>query len=465
MALTSSDRDPSALERALGLITEVRAGEGVTALLLTANIFLLLMAYYIIKPVREALILEIGEAGARYKSYMGGVIAVGLLLAVPAYSAFAARVPRNRLVISVTLFFASNLVLFYFASFFAAGSMWMGLGFYLWVGIFNMMVIAQAWAFAADIYTDEQGKRLFVLIGAGATLGAVAGSAAGSRLAATLGVFQMLLVAAGILALLAVIVQVVHLRESKDTNAAESTDDEATEAEPPVDEDAGRGAFAMVFAHKYLLYLAAFSVVFTLVNTNGEYMLGELVSSWARGVESAGELPEGVALRDFIGAFYGDFFFWVNLVGAFLQLLVVSRLVKYAGLKVAFLILPFVALLDAGLLTVLPMLAILRWGKVAENSVDYSVNNTVRNMLWLPTTREMKYRAKQAVDTFFVRMGDVGSAALVFGLAELLHLGVRWFAAVNIVVSAIWIALAIRIIAERQKLIDHGTPPTDPAPS
>ncbi|MFK7992287.1 MAG: NTP/NDP exchange transporter [Sandaracinaceae bacterium] len=453
----AKDKALSPLDRALGLITEVRGGEGGTALLLTLSIFLLLMAYYVIKPVREALILAM-ESGAEYKSYMGGAIAVALLFAVPAYSAFAKRVPRNRLVVSVTLFFASNLVLFFVASQFEATRVWMGLGFYLWVGIFNMMVIAQAWAFAADVYTEDQGKRLFALIGVGASFGSAFGSLVGVQLAESLGVYQMLLVAAGLLVAIAWLFQVIHRRVSRTGEGAEPVvpeDDDVplAKGEKAENLESDQGPFEMVFKHRYLRLIAVFSVAFTLVNTNGEYMLSVLVSDFAEATELAGNLPEGMSRGDFIGAFYSDFFLYVNILGAVIQLFLVSRIVKFGGIHVAFAILPIVALIDATLIGIVPALAIVRIGKIAENSIDYSVNNTVRNMLWLPTTQEMKYRAKQAIDTFFVRMGDVGSAVLVGVGAGMLGLGVRSFAFINLAVVAVWIPVVVLILRERKRML------------
>jgi ATP:ADP antiporter, AAA family len=92
----------------------------------------------------------------------------------------------------------------------------------------------------------------------------------------------------------------------------------------------------------------------------------------------------------------------------------VSRVVKHLGLGVAFFMLPAIALGSSLAVAIAPLLQVLRVGKVLENGTDYSFNNTVRHMLWLPTTQEMKYKAKQAVDSFFVRMGDVSSALLVY---------------------------------------------------
>ena len=447
MTETAKRDERTLIERMLRAVTEVKAGEGATALIMMFSVFLLLTAYYIIKPVREGLILEMAS-GAEYKSYMGGAIAIALLGAVPAYSRVAKKLPGNRLVIGVTLFFASHLLLFYFASLSDAVRGYLGLVFYLWVGIFNMMVVAQFWAFANDIYTEEQGKRLFALVGVGAAAGAWFGSAVSVALARTLGVYQMMLVSAGILALFALLIRVVHDREhgGKDTTGKASGTDRAAP-----DADRKRGAFTMVFKHRYLVLLAAFHLVFTLVNTNGEYMLGKLIKAAAEAASAAGEVGS-MSVGDTIGASYAEFFLYVNSLTVFIQLFVVSRLVKLGGIKLAFLVLPCIALLDAAAVALLPVLFVLRIGKMAENAVDYSVNNTVRQILWLPTTREMKYRAKQAVDTFFVRMGDFGSTVMVYVGVTFLAWNVRAFALANLVLVAAWLFLAVAILRENRKL-------------
>jgi AAA family ATP:ADP antiporter len=450
---------PTALERLLGVITEVRRGEGVTALLLTLDIFVLLSAYYVIKPVREALIVSVPN-GAEYKSYMGAVIAATLFVAVPAYGRFAARLQRNRLIVGVSLFFVSNLVAFYFAGLLPAlsrggGALWFALGFFLWVGVFNMMVVAQFWAFAADVYTEEQGKRLFALVGLGASLGSVAGSAVVSKLVEKLGTQAMMLVCAALLCVSAALTQAVHARES----ARAPSRAPKAEAKRPAKE---RGAYGLLLAHRYLWLIAVFTVVFTLVNTNGEYILSKLVGEAAK-AHGATKAEQ----KDWIAGVYGEFFFWVNTVGVVVQSFLVSRIVKYGGLRVGFAIFPVVALLSATVVAIFPVLAVVRVGKTAENATDYSLNNTMRNMLWLPTTRRMKYLAKQAVDSFIVRLGDVGSALVVFVMSDSLHLGVRAFAIVDVVLVGLWLWLAREILRENEliakrreagELVDDGAP-------
>jgi AAA family ATP:ADP antiporter len=454
----------TALEKALGLVTDVRAGEGVTALLLTLNLFLLLTAYYVIKPVRDTLIVSV-EHGPEYKSYMGGAIAIALLFAVPAYARIAERLPRNRLLIGVSLFFASNLVGFFFLNLLpplqsGAGGLAFALGFFLWVGVFNMMIIAQFWAFANDLYTDEQGKRLFALVGLGASVGSAVGSMLIARLVDDLGIAPMFLVCAALLGASAFLIQVAHVRETHRAAGATTEAEKARVAELEREraEEAkkarpkGRdGSFAMVWKHRYLALLAAFSVVFTLVNTNGEYILGRLVKDFSNGLVASG-VAEAQAKTQ-VAAFYGSFYLWVNVLGVVLQALVVSRIIKYGGLKIAMFVLPIVALADATAIALFPILAIARYGKVAENAFDYSLNNTVRNTLWLPTTRRMKYLAKQAVDTFFVRMGDVGSALVVLGLVAGLGFGVRAMALANVALIVVWLALAWAIVRENARMV------------
>src|SRR5215471_12538673 len=267
------------VERLLGIFTQVEPGEGYTVLLLTLNVFVLMTAYSAIKPVREGLILSL-RSGAEYKAYMGAAIAVALLFAVPVYARVADRMPRNRLVAGVTLFFASNLVLFRLASAIPSVRAELGLWFFLWLGIFNMMVIAQFWGFANDLYREEQGKRLFPLIGVGQTVGAAVGAGIALVLLAWVGVYQMLLVSAALLVVSAFLTQLAHTRELHRRSyppAGPAT------AQRVADDGSGprSGAFEMVLKNGYLRGIAIFSVVFTVVNSNGEYMLGRLVSDAA----------------------------------------------------------------------------------------------------------------------------------------------------------------------------------------
>jgi ATP:ADP antiporter, AAA family len=421
-------------ERLLSPIADVRREEVASALLLTLIMFLILAAYYMLKTAREVFIL--GEGGAEVKSYSSAGQALLLLVLVPAYGAFASRVNRTQLVQWVTLFFASNLGLFLLAL--SAG--WhVGVPYFLWVGIFNLMVIAQFWAFASDIYTPEQGKRVFPLIGVGSSLGAWVGSVRAGEVVATLGTARLLVAAALILVVCAFLARLVnHLRPRLDATHVVVREDEV-----PLGKENG---FSLIFGDRYLMLIAALAVLLNVVNTSGEYLFGRYVVEMANATHGTG--PEGAAAREaFIGSTYSSFFSTVNLVGFVMQMFVVSRVIKFAGLGRALFIHPIVAMSGYALMLRSSSLTTMTYLKVADNSLDYSLGNTTKQALWLPTSREAKYKAKQAVDSFFVRAGDVLQAGIVF-VGERLALAVPAFATINLVLAGLW--LGVTVLLNRQ---------------
>ena len=422
------------LERALSPIADVRRDEIPTALLMTLLMFLVLAAYYMLKTAREVFILT--EGGAEVKSYSSAGQAILLLGLVPAYAAFASRVNRGKLVTWVTLFFASNLVLFILA---VQSGLHVGIVYFLWIGIFNVMVIAQFWAFANDIYTPEQGKRLFPLIGVGSSLGAWLGSVRAGTLITSAGPTRLLIGGGVILIVCALVARTIDrmaMRREQKTDALSS--------EKPLGKE---GAFELIRKDRYLLLIALFTVVLNVVNSTGEYLLGRYVVEQATATYGAG--PETAGDRErFVGEVYGRLFSTVNLVGFLMQMFVVSRVFKFLGIGRTLYIHPVVAFFGYLMLLRGPSLQLMSIVKVADNSLDYSLGNTVKQALWLPTSREAKYKAKQAVDSFFMRAGDVLSAGLVF-VGERLALAVPVFAAVNVVLVGAWLTIATMLNATR----------------
>jgi ATP:ADP antiporter, AAA family len=449
------------LDRALRPFADVHAGEGSTALLLALNVFLLLATYYCIRPVREALILTT-EGGAELKSYLAAGQAVLLLGLVPAYGALADRLPRRRLLNVVTAFFVACLVAFYALT--RAGAP-IAVVFFLWVGIFNLMIVAQFWSFANDLYTKDQGERLFAIIAVGASLGAVLGARLAGWLIPLFGLPQLLLVAAGLLTLGVVISNVVDARErarhelhlplhmtTAEIPAAtgeyqiQTVEDskKLTVSLPGIGPTSRPGTFRLVFGNRYLLLIALLILILNWVNTTGEYILSSTVSSAAKAAVATGGAG-GLSESEFIGGFYSDFLFYVSIAALLLQLFVVSRLIKYFGVQVGVLVLPLLAFTGYAILAFVPVLALVRVVKIAENATDYSIQNTIRNVLFLPTSRDEKYKAKQAIDSFFQRAGDVLSAAVVFTGITILNWSVSGFAQVNLVLAGIWVLLAVAV--------------------
>src|SRR5262245_13523202 len=205
LAAQPDHADKGLLERMLAPIADVRRGEALSALLMALTMFLILFAYYLLKTAREVFILA--EGGAEVKSYSSAGQALLLLGLVPAYGKLASAVNRVQLIQWVTLFFVANLGLFMLA---LGAGLHIGIVYFLWVGIFNVMVIAQFWAFANDLYTQDQGKRLFPLIGVGSSLGAWAGSLRAGSLIDTAGPSRLLLGGAVLLAGCVVLARIVE---------------------------------------------------------------------------------------------------------------------------------------------------------------------------------------------------------------------------------------------------------------
>lgn len=431
-------RDKSWLDRALSLFTDVHPGEGVSALLLAANVFYLLAFYSVLKIVRDALILS--EAGAVAASYSAAGQALLMLMFVPAYGAFASRVNRVWLISGVTLFFASHLLVF---SAIGSSGASIGIPFYLWIGVFNMVAPAQFWAFANDLYSTERGKRLFPLIGVGASLGAVFGSGITSIVFGNIGPYRLMLIAAAGLVVPVVLTILVDRREK-----ATSRDMPAAQAEQPI---GGAGGFQLVFRQRYLLLIALLVLLFSLVNTLGGFILNAMITETAAAQVASGAAG-GLDERALIGTMAGRIQTSVNVLSFFLQAFVVSRIFKYAGVRAALFILPIIALGGYSAIFLLPIIGVVSWVKILENSTDYSIQNTTRHALFLPTSREAKYKAKQAIDSFFVRAGDLLQAVVVFG-GTALALGVHQFALINILFVALWLVVAVAIAREHKKIV------------
>lgn len=430
--MTDSGAPPpkSLVERLLSPIADVRHGEAASVLLMTLLMFLLLGAYYLIKTAREIFILT--EGGAEVKSYSSAGQAILLLALVPAYGALASRVDRVRLVRWVTLFFASNLVLFVLA---VQAGLHIGVVYFLWVGIFNLMAIAQFWAFANDIYTKEQGKRLFPLIGVGSSLGAWVGAVRAGELVGSSGPTRLLIGACAVLVVCALLTRVVD----RVTRRLESPE-QAAVAEKPLGRE---GGFELIRKDRYLMLIALLTVLLNVVNTSGEYLFGRYVVEQSHVMFGTGA-DTAAARERFVGETYSRLFGTVNLVGFLLQMFVVSRVFKFLGVGRALFIHPLVALCGYLMMMRAPSVQLMALLKVADNSIDYSLGNTTKQALWLPTSREAKYKAKQAVDSFFQRSGDVIQAGLVF-VGERLLLTVPAFAAINLVLVGGWLAVVAMI--------------------
>jgi AAA family ATP:ADP antiporter len=440
-----------ALERLAG--ATVGAGEWRAILRFVAGLFLLLTAYYILKVIREPLVLATGSAVSR--SYARAAQAVLLVAVVPLYSALANRMAPAALVQYVFLFFVTCLLAFVGLG---HAGVPVGFAFFVWLGIFSTMSIAQFWSLANDLLTEAEGERLFPLIAIGGTLGAIAGAQIAARSIGAFGPFGLMLLAALlVVGCMACTASGARAWRAHSTLAATATAATDSARRPRVVHDPHNG-FSLLLADRYLLLIACAVLLVNVVNTTGDYMLAELVSR-AADAASVGAADAEAARRIWIGVFYGNFQTAISALTALAQMLLVARLFHRAGLERALFVLPAIVLFGYGTVALLPLLGLLAAVKVLENSTEYSLQNTLQQALFLPTSRDAKYKAKAAIDTFVVRAGDVGSAALVW-FGTQVALGVQGFAVANVLIGLLWLLVIVRLARRHHALA--GTHPAAP---
>jgi AAA family ATP:ADP antiporter len=414
------------LDRLLRPFSVVRPGEGLQALLMLVCVMLILTAYYVLKTAREGLILSRGSFGLRgdeLKTYATAAMALMLVPVVRGYGKLANQLPRIRLINASYAVAMGCLFAFFLLG---RAGIQIGLAFFIWLGIASVLLIAQFWSYANDLYSEEQGKRLFAIIATGGSLGAIVGP----RIADDLGTYALMPVAAGILLVAAVVFNLIEYVHDKQGNNSFAE-------QPP----SGEGGFKLILHDRYLLLIACMLLVLNLVNTTGEFVLSSVIRSHAEAVYPTDE----AARRELIKAFYSDFFFWVNVLSFLLQAFVVSRVLDRIGVRRALFVLPLVAFGVYTLIGLVGGIALVRIAKITENGLDYSLQNTVRQALFLRTSRVVKYKAKAAIDTFFVRAGDTLSAVVVGVGIHQLSLGARAIALVNVGLVLVWLTIAVGI--------------------
>lgn len=403
--------------RCLEVLAPVGPGEGRCLAILCLQAFAVMLAYYLIRPVREALILT--EGGAEFRSYAVALQAVLLMLIIPAYGAWVRRIDPRRLYLLVNGLFVSHLVLFALAS--EAG--WrLGFVFYLWGSLFSVMAVTQFWAFATDLFSVSAGERLFGLIAVGIAAGAWAGAQAASALFDAIGPGGLMLSSAGALSLAIVLGSRVRAAVPASLRSDGTAGPGATR---------GRwlGGFAVVARSRYLAGIAVLVVLLNWITSAGDYVL----TSWL--VEIA-RIQAPHAQAEYIGRFMGDYCATITLIGFLVQLLLVSRLIELAGLARALLVTPAAFAAGYLLVGIVPAFLMLQAVLVVQRSFDYSLLNTTRNALLLPMGRDAKYQAKTAIDTFFFRAGDLLATGSILA-GNWLFDDARW--------RMVWLILALSV--------------------
>ncbi len=423
------------LYRLLRRLIEVRPAE-VSALGWSwLYIFALLSSYYIMRPIRD----QMGVAGGvnNLQWLFLGTLAAMLLLNVPFWY-LVKTLPRARFIPITYRFFAANVLLFALALYWADAQriIWVGRAFFIWISVFNLFVVSVFWQLMVDLFSSEDGKRLFGFIAAGATIGAIVGSAVTASLARHAPT-SLLLIGAALL--LEVAVFSVH-RLSRQSAKFHSRSAEQA-AETPI----GGNVFAGIihpFKSSYLMNVSAFLLLFAITSTFLYFQQAGIVS---RSFQDRGAQT----------AFFATIDLAVNALTLLVQLFLTGRIVRSLGVGPTLAFLPALTIVGFGVLALLPSIAALVTFQVLRRSSDYAIARPTREVLYTVLPREDRYKAKSFIDTVVYRAGDqVGawSFALLSGLG--LSANETGFAAV--ILSVIWLANGLWL-GRRQDLMAAET--------
>jgi ATP:ADP antiporter, AAA family len=412
----------------LSSIVDARRGEILPMLACMAWIFLALTAYYVIKPLRSAVLQEQIGVDNKWIALIATTVFVGAF--AYGYGNIVPRVARSRLIVST--FVIIILCLVTFALTLPDAGALMGYLFFVWVSTFNLMLVSQFWSLANDVWTKQQGMRLFGFIGVGGVAGGIFGTIVVASLAKSLGTRQMLLLSAAIL-VLCLLLALYILK----FGAAHSLPERELVAGPPTGHINKSNSVALVLGSPYLRLIAAMMLILNLVNTNNEWILDKVVSK---------SHLHHAAIKEF----YAHFYLVQNVLTFLIQFFLTARIQRRFGARVALLFEPTVGIVGGLAFLAMPLLAVVRWHKILENAADYSIQSNTKELLYLPVSRVEKYSAKNFNDTFVVRGGDALAAAMIFGATSYLlpwlgDVGLKVLIGVDVGLGVVWLIIAVAI--------------------
>ncbi len=411
--------------RKLQRFARIEPGELRAVLWSFSYFFALLCSYYIVRPMRD----EMGVAGGvENLQWLFTGTFLAMLAAVPLFGWVSSRFARKRFIPYVYYFFIVNLLLFFALFESRLDHAWIARAFFIWVSVFNLFVVSVFWSFMADIFSNAQARRLFGLIAAGGTAGAVLGPLVTTALAVPLGPARLLLISALLLAWAAWCVQ--RLGAWQDSVGGDQPDAERAARQQPM----GGSLFAgirLVLRSPYLLGICLLMLLFTTLATFLYFQQAQIIR------DSFSDPAQRTAV-------FAAIDLAVNSLTILIQVFLTARLVAWLGLSGTLALLPI--LLGAGffVLGVAPVLGVLLVVQVVRRAGNYAVMRPAREMLYVVLGREEKYKAKNVIDTLVYRGGDLVSAWAYAGLRGLgLNLGEIALLAVPLAGLWGWVAWAL----------------------
>ncbi len=422
------------LRRVLTRVVKVRADEIRTMLWAFVYFFCLLSSYYILRPLRDESGVAAGVANLPW--LFSGTFFV-MLAAAPLFGALVTRMPRRRFILWVYRFFILNILIFFALQHAGWGRAYVAGAFFIWVSVFNLFVVTVFWGFMADLFTSEQGKRLFGFIAAGGSAGALVGPSLTAWLVVPLGPVNLLLISA---VLLEAAVQCVNRilytpQAERPAVAGEGI------IEDPNDQVIGGGILAgltEIARSPYLMLICCHVLLLSLTST---FLYFQQASIVAAAFDNPAERTRVFALIDLS----------IGLITITIQLTVTGRVLVRLGVGAALSSLAIVTAAGFLALAVMPVLAVVVAFQSLKRATEFGFANPARETLFTVVTREQKYKAKSVIDTAVFRGGDAVNGWIYAGLRGL-GLDMSGIALVAVPISAAWAALLLTLGRRQERL-------------
>ncbi len=409
--------------------------------------FVVLAGYYVIRPIRD----NIGATQFENLWWMFTVVLVAMIVANALFSMIVARMSRRKFIPIAYRFFILNLVIFFvLMQFMPPGKQpWVDGCFFVWVSVFNLFATAVFWGFMTDIFTNEQGKRLFGFIAVGGSLGGMLGPLITASLVHRVSTGVLLLICAGMLEIAA---QSIRFFPAEFRRSDSKSAEDAAAAEKPIGGKFWDGV-THICKSPYLFGLFVFILLYTLTSTWTYFQQSELTKV-------------GFADRAARTAFFAKLDLSVNTLTLLLQIFLTGRLMKFLGVTVTLLFMPVLSLFGFAAMGLVPVLAVLAVFQVARRASTFAFMRPAREVLFTVLRREDKYKAKSFIDTFGYRCGDQ-FGAWSYGGMQALGLGLSTISYIAVPVVACWCALGVwlgrkqRALADAQAKRDQAAPLAD----
>ncbi len=420
--MTGPDASAAAAPASPGRFIDVRGGELAALILSFSYFFFVLCGYYTIRPLRDA--LAVG-GGVDTMQYLFSATFVCMLAIVPLYGWLASRTPRRTFLPLVYVFFILNLIAIHFAFRLAPDATWLGRAFFVWVSVFNLFVVSVFWSFMADIFDPGQARRLFGIIAAGGSLGAVVGPLLVRQWVETIQTQGLPLLSAGLLCgALACLMALVRL--TRDRPRVDRRDDPSL----PMGGSVLAGA-KLMFQHPFLAAVGGFMVLGTFSGVVLYFQQAEVISEH---FSDPARVTRVFAELDLAS----------NALTIVIQVILTARLVGWLGMGTTLALLPLVAAAGFLVISFLPVLGFIVVIQVLRRAILFGITNPAAGMLYTVVGPQSKYKFKNFVDTVIYRGGDSSGAWAFTGLMAA-GAGIAGVALVGMAAAVVWIVLSLWI--------------------